>query len=194
MTAGAAGPAGTSGTSLRFPAAALLAEPAGSRRDIAISEAHLDLGPDLVLAQPVSGRVRFSRTNRGLLITGVLETALELACSRCLRPIELPLVVALDEEALPAIDLASGRQLDPSVEPEIVRLTDHHEVELEPLIREAIQLAEPIAPICRPDCPGLCVVCGVRLDDGPHEHDEPPVDPRLEALRAFRVDGGAETG
>lgn len=189
-----AGTAGTSGTGLIFPAAALLAEPPGSRRDIAISEAGLDLGPDLALAQPISGRIRFSRTNRGLLITGVLETSLDLACSRCLRPIEVPLVVAIDEEALPSIDLASGRPLDLSVEPEIVRLTDHHEVELEPLIREAILLAEPIAPVCRPDCPGLCVVCGERLDDGPHEHDEPPLDPRLEALRAFRVDGGAETG
>ena len=189
-----AGPAGTSGTGLVYPAAALLAEPPGSRRDIAFHEAGLDLGPDLALAEPISGRIRFSRTNRGLLITGVLETSLDLACGRCLRPIELPIVVAIDEEALPAIDLASGRPLDPVVEPEIVRLTDHHEVELEPMIREAIQLAEPIAPVCRPDCPGLCVVCGERLDDGPHDHDGPPLDPRLEVLRAFRVDGGAETG
>ena len=53
--------------------------------------------------------------------------------------------------------------VDTSDEPEALRLTDHHELDLEHLIREAIQLAEPIAPVCRPDCPGLCAVCGADL-------------------------------
>lgn len=184
----------SAGAELTYPLAALLAEPAGSRRDHEFDGQWLDVGADLELAAPVGGRVRFSRTNRGLLITGLVETTLALECSRCLRPIELPLRMKLNEEVLPSIDLASGKPLDPSVEPEILRLTDHHEVQLEPIIREAIQLAEPIAPVCRPDCPGLCVVCGEPLDDGPHEHDEDAPDPRLEALRAFRVDDGAETG
>lgn len=179
---------------LTYPLAALLAEPPGSRRDYAFEGIPLELGDDLALARPVGGRVRFSRTNRGVLITGQVETALALSCSRCLRPIELPLQLVLNEEALPAVDLASGKPLDPAIEPEIVRLSDHHEVLLEPIIREAIELEEPIAPVCRPDCPGLCVVCGEPLDDGPHEHEEPPFDPRLEVLRAFRVDGDAPTG
>ena len=179
---------------LVFPAAGLLAEPPGSRRDHAFSVPEFDLGPDLVLAGPVNGRVRFSRTNRGLLVSGRIETVLGGVCSRCLRPIELPLDLEIDEEVLPSIDLASGRPIDESAEPEVARLTDHHEVDLEPLVREAIQLAEPIAPLCRPDCPGLCPACGEPLEDGLHDHDETVVDPRLEALRAFRVDGGPETG
>ena len=52
-------------------------------------------------------------------------------------------------------------------------------------------LAEPIAALCREDCPGLCVVCGADLEAGPHHHDD-DVDPRLEGLRAFMVD--ADTG
>jgi uncharacterized protein len=179
---------------LTYPLAALLAEPPGSRRDYAFDDVRVDLGDDLELATPVSGRVRFSRTNRGVLITGSVEATLALVCSRCLRPIELGLRATLNEEALPTIDLASGRPLDPSIEPEIVRLTDHHEALLEPIVREAIQLIEPIAPVCQPDCPGLCVVCGERLEDGPHSHDESLIDPRLEALRAFRVDVDAGTG
>ena len=39
-------------------------------------------------------------------------------------------------------------------------LDDHHELHLEPAVREAISLAEPIAPLCRSDCPGLCDTCG----------------------------------
>ncbi len=179
---------------LTYPLAALLAEPPGSRRDYAFDGVALDVGDDLELGAPVGGQVQFRRTNRGLLITGTVETAFALPCSRCLRPLELPLVLKLNEEALPSIDLGSGKVLDPTVEPEIVRLTDHHEVELGPIIREAIQLSEPIAPLCRPDCPGLCVVCGERLDDGPHRHEEPDLDPRLEVLRAFRVDDEAKRG
>jgi uncharacterized protein len=179
---------------LTYPLAGLLAEPPGSRRDHAFEGIPLDLGEDLELAAPISGRVRFSRTNRGLLVTGTVDAALALECSRCLRPIDLPLRLSLDEEVLPAIDLATGKPLDQTIEPEVVRLTDHHELELEPMIREAVLLAEPIAPVCRPDCPGLCAVCGEALDDGPHDHDESPLDPRLEALRAFRVDAGSETG
>jgi uncharacterized metal-binding protein YceD (DUF177 family) len=60
---------------------------------------------------------------------------------------------------------------------------------LETPVREAIQLAEPIAPLCRPDCPGLCIVCGLRLDDGVHDHPDDDIDPRMEALRGFRPDG-----
>lgn len=179
---------------LTIPAAALLAEAPGARRDYEIARAAVDPGPDLVLAEPVSGRIRLARTNRGLLVSGVLNTTLAVSCSRCLRPVDVPLVLAIDEEVLPSMDLGSGRPLDPAIEPEIVRLTDHHELELEPIVREAIQLAEPIAPVCRPDCPGLCVVCGERLEDGPHDHVEASLDPRLEALRTFRVDADDETG
>ena len=184
----------TAQADLTYPLAGLLAEPAGSRRDYAFAGIRLELGEDLRLAAPVAGRFRASRTNRGVLISGRFDAGLALTCSRCLRPIDLPLEIALNEEVLPIIDFVSGKPLDATIEPEIARLTDHHELDLEPLLREAIQLAEPIAPVCRPDCPGLCVVCGEPLDDGPHAHADDLVDPRLDVLRAFRVDGDAETG
>jgi len=186
--------AAAASSELTFPLAALLAEPAGSRRDYAFEGVRLDLGDDLQLAQPVAGQIRVSRTNRGVFVRGSVETAFALECSRCLRPIELPVSLALSEEVLASLDIATGKPLDPTIEPEIARLTDHHELQLEPILREAIQLVEPIAPLCRPDCPGLCSVCGESLETGPHEHDEAPLDPRLEALRAFRVDADAETG
>ena len=108
-----------------------------------------------------------------------------------LKDIEVPLDLEFDEEALPSIDLETGQPLHWSDEPDALRLNGAHELELEPVVREAIQLAEPIAPLCREDCPGLCAVCGADLSQGPHEHEE-ELDPRMEALRAFRVDAGDE--
>ena len=131
------------------------------------------------------GDVRLTRTNRGLLVHGRLRTAIAQTCSRCLREIEWPVELQLDEEALPTLDLATGKPVDVDDEPDALRLTDHHELDLEEEVRDGILLAEPIAPLCREDCPGLCIVCGLELASGPHDHPDEDIDPRLEALREF---------
>jgi uncharacterized protein len=168
--------------------AGLLADPPGEERSHAVEGASIELAEDVRLARPIDGRVRLQRTNRGILAGAMLDTALALECSRCLRAVEHPVHVDLQEEFLPALDLATGQPLPTDDEPDVARLTDHHELDLETPVREAILLAEPIAPLCRPDCPGLCVVCGGRLEEGTHDHPEDDVDPRLEALRGFRPD------
>ena len=181
------------GEPLTWNVAGLLSEAPGATRDFRIAGATLDLG-DLRQADPLEGQVRLARTNRGLLVQADLATSLEAECSRCLREIEVPIEIHLDEEALPSLDILTGQPVDTTAEPDVLRLTGHHELDLEQTVREAIQLAEPIAPLCEPDCPGLCAVCGERMTGGSHEHAEGEIDPRLEALRAFRVDGDAETG
>lgn len=176
---------------LTFNVAGLLAEPPGVSRSYDIDPVTLDPGEGLRLSSPVSGRVRVVRTNRGVLVDGELTTSLATECSRCLRPIEVPLALRIEnEEVVPSIDLQSGVPLERDDEPELARLTDHHELELLPLVREAILLAEPIAPVCRPDCPGLCSTCGLPLDEGVHDHPD-ELDSGLAALAEFRpaVDG-----
>ncbi len=171
---------------LTFNVAGLLAEPAGTQRELSVSSPPLDLGPDLRQSRGVSGLLRLTRTNRGLLVQGRFSTALKAQCSRCLREIEYPIVFDMEEEALPSIDLLSGLPLSAEAEPDVLRLNDHHELELEGEVRDAILLAEPIAPLCREDCPGLCSVCGQELATGPHDHPDVEIDPRLEALRQFK--------
>ena len=51
--------------------------------------------------------------------------------------------------------------------------------------RDAVVLALPDKILCRPDCAGLCPVCGRDLNDEPHEHDEEP-DSRWSALAELR--------
>jgi uncharacterized protein len=179
------------GEPLTYPLAGLLRESPGATRLYPVASVTIDLGEDLALADPIEGTVRVSRTNRGVLVHARLATAIAAQCSRCLKDIEVPLDLEIDEEALPSIDIDTGQPIDWADEPEAIRLTGAHELDLEPVVREAIQLAEPIAPLCREDCPGLCSVCGADLAQGPHAHEE-EVDPRLEALRAFRVDGEGE--
>ena len=157
-------------------------------RTFDVADVTIDLPEDLELAAPIAGQVRLSRTNRGILAEARLATSLAGECARCLRPLTTPIDIVLEEEYLPSIDVATGRPVDTETEPDALRLTDHHEVDLEPSVRDAISLAEPIAPLDRPDCPGLCVVCGLPLDEGEHDHPDDDIDPRLEALKSFRPD------
>ena len=179
---------------LTYPLAGFLAEPIGSTRHFAVSGVTLPLPDDLRLAAPIEGRVDLARTNRGVLVRADLRASIEGSCSRCLRDIEVPIEVTLHEEALPSRDLATGAPGDTTAEPEVTRLTAHHELDLGPLVAEAISLAEPIAPLCEEACPGLCPTCGERLGPEHQAHEEVEVDPRLEALKAFRVDADGGTG
>jgi DUF177 domain-containing protein len=177
------------GAPLVWNVAGLLSDDAGATRDYDVAGATIDLGDDLRLSDPIEGHVRLARTNRGLIVTAELETAIAAQCSRCLRDIEVPIRITIEEEALPSIDIHTGAPVQP--EPgadEPLRLTDHHELDLETPVREAIQLAEPIAPLCRADCPGLCPVCGERFEDGVHDHPVDDIDPRLEVLRGFKIE------
>lgn len=183
------------GDPLTFAMAGLLGEPPGTVREYDLDGVVVAPEDGSRVAEPVGGLVRLLRTNRGLVVDARLRTALAGECARCLQPVVTPVELRIDEEVLPSVDLATGHPVPPEEDgdPEVARLTDHHELELRPLVEQAIAMEDPIAVLCAPDCPGLCLVCGVRLEPG-HVHDDAPIDPRLEALRAFRVDGSGENG
>ena len=187
-------PVDTHGDPLTFALSGLMAEAPGTVREYAIGPVEVDPGEGLVLTEPVTGTLRLMRTNRGLVADARLVTVLAGECSRCLRPITTPVTARIDEEILPTIDIGSGQPvpLEEDGDPEAPRLTDHHELELRPLVAEAISLQEPIAPLCEPDCPGLCLECGERLTPG-HEHGDADIDPRFEALRAFKPAADADS-
>lgn len=178
---------------LSFHLAGLLSEPPGSTREHQVVGVRLSLDSELQQARPLDGSIRLQRTNRGLMVVAALSTSLATECGRCLTPIEVPLSIRIDEEALPSIDPSSGERMSMLEGAETLHLTDHHELDLEIPIREAISLAEPIAPVCRTDCPGLCASCGEPLAGPPHDHPDEDLDPRFAALQGYVVDGGRET-
>ncbi|MEZ0240024.1 MAG: DUF177 domain-containing protein [Chloroflexota bacterium] len=181
---------------LTFPLAGLLGEPAGTVRSYEIHGATIAMPDGLELVEPLEGRVDITRTNRGVVVKADVDTAIAGECSRCLRDIEVPISVHLLEEALPSVDPVGGKPLDRATEPDVARLTDHHELDLGSLVGEAISLAEPIAPLCEAACPGLCPDCGERLGPEHAAHEADDIDPRLAALGALLVDDhpAAENG
>jgi DUF177 domain-containing protein len=171
---------------LAFNVAGLMGGAAGDDRRPAVQDAWIDMPADLRLAAPIEGSVRLARTGRSILAGADLTTALEEVCSRCLRSLVSPVHVEFLEEALPSIDFATGEPLDLSAEPDALRIDEHHVLDLAGPVRDAISMAEPIAPLCRPDCRGLCPECGADLNDDPeHNHDDTAGDPRLAPLAAW---------
>ncbi|MFN8622593.1 MAG: hypothetical protein U0869_17800 [Chloroflexota bacterium] len=75
-----------------------------------------------------------------------MATAFVEPCARCLKDTTAPVEAEFEEEALPSIDIDSGLPVDTSEEPDVLRLDDHRELDLE-TVREAISLAEPRAAL-----------------------------------------------
>jgi uncharacterized protein len=172
---------------LSYNVAGLLRSAPGTSRTYPVAVEAMPIAEDLELSAPIRGEVRLSRIGDSILAEAHLDTAVAETCSRCLIPISAPIRVDLREEALPSVDIDSGLPVDERAGDEALRLDEHHELHLGPAVRDAISLAEPIAPLCRPDCLGLCTVCGIELNlDPTHAHPDGEIDPRLASLVEIR--------
>ncbi len=146
----------------------------GKQERVSLDMEHLIAG-DLDLAY-LRGTLHFTRVDHGILVEGKLETAVKTECSRCLTPFYEPVTIELAD----IIGL-------PGMSPTPERPVNVHEdgwADLTPLIREYAWLGLPLNPLCSPDCPGLCPVCGGNIRKGECTcGDDEPIDPRWEALR-----------
>jgi uncharacterized protein len=166
--------------------AGLLQETPGAERSHVLRDHYLTLGSDVELAGPLDGELRLQRTNRGILVRGTVRGVVRRTCARCLEGYVEPAEVAIHEEFLPTVDPASGAPLPPPDHEDAAQpIDDHHEIDIGPVLRDEFALAEPMHPLCRPDCPGLCPECGLRLDERHVAHPVDEVDPRLAGLARF---------
>jgi uncharacterized protein len=174
---------------ITFNVAGMLQEAPGATREVALRDRYLSVGADVELAGPVDGNVRLQRTNRGILLRGSVEAPVRRTCSRCLDPFVETVNLQLAEEFLPTIDPQRGVPLPPpAADEEALTIDPRHQIDLTPVLHDELVLSEPMHPLCRPDCPGLCPGCGRRMDVGSCDCSSDEMDPRLAAL-ARLLDG-----
>ena len=118
-------------------------------------------------AVPVRGKVSLTRTDRAILVKGVLDSEVELTCSRCLSLFNCPLILNIEEEFFPTTDVNSGASLPLPDEPDHFTIDEQHVLDLTEALRQCSLLAIPMKPLCREDCAGLCPSCGHNLNQGP---------------------------
>ena len=140
-----------------------LKSPIGSRRNYEVSGI-INVADDSSMVQ---GKVRLIRTDRGILVKGMLNTEVEVTCSRCLSLFSCPLVLDIEEEYFPVTDVVSGMPLPLPEEPGCFTIDEHHILDLTEMTRQYVLLATPMKPLCRQDCVGLCPGCGHNLNQEP---------------------------
>jgi len=112
------------------------------------------IGDDPVLLD-FTGLVDIGRTPQGLVVTGHFSGRTSLECARCLKAFDQRLNWDMTE--LYAFN-------EKSVSDSGLIVPEDAQIDLEPLIRDYALLEIPISPLCRPDCKGLCPVCGQDLN------------------------------
>jgi uncharacterized protein len=130
--------------------------------------------PSVVAAQLDVSRT----TGAGYALRLSLQARLSGPCMRCLADAEPVFQVLAREVSQPG----GGEELEsPYVHDGVV--------DLRAWARDALALAVPTQVLCRPDCAGLCPVCGADLNEaGPdHAHEQEP-DPRWAKLSELHFD------
>ena len=140
---------------------------------------------ELVSLGPVTWRGRVSFVDPGYLLQARLAYEQTLTCTRCLKPFVerlTPEVELLFEVGAPG---GAGDHELHGDELETVFLDDEV-LETGPVLVEQLQLNIPMKPLCRPDCKGLCPMCGADRNVETCACEERAEDPRWAALAAIR--------
>lgn len=159
-----------------------LAHGEGKRLELPVALEPFELGGQTYEARPAAPTVRLelSRPSGGFAFRLGFSVHLEGPCMRCLEPGSLDLEVEAREVDQPGTEDAELRS--PYVADD--------ELDIGRWARDAVVLALPTRFLCRPDCAGLCPVCGESLNDADpadHEHDTGS-DPRWAALKDLKLE------
>jgi uncharacterized protein len=121
--------------------------------------------------------LRLESVSEGVLVSGTVRAPTAGECSRCLAPISGDVEITLTELFAYPDSLTEATTEDGDI-----ALVVDYTVDLEQPIRDAVGLALPFAPVCSPDCPGLCTQCGIALATAEPGHRHEQIDPRWAKL------------
>ncbi len=111
----------------------------------------------------------------GILASGTLSGRIAFRCARCLKDFDRSVEVRVRE-------LFAHAPVD---EQDQYPITDG-EIDLEPMVRDAVLLSMPFSPLCKGDCLGLCPRCGGDRNLGECACG-PETDPRWAALSSLEL-------
>jgi len=161
---------------MRINVSQLLKESLGSLRQYQINEA-VEIGEDKQ-SYPVLGEVELMRTDRSILVKGTLQTEPAITCSRCLNAFRCPLILRLEEEYFPTVDVITGAAIPVPDEINCFTIDAQHILDLGEAVRQCALVATPMKPLCSEDCAGLCPTCGCNLNLKKCDCPSQPIDPR----------------
>ncbi len=148
------------------------------REELEVELSPLQFGGQRYVPVPekVPAAFEVTRANTGTVFTLAFTARLHGPCYRCLG--DAVLEVPIHAREYQAESPEDEQMTTPYIE--------GFNLDVSAWGRDAVALALPDKILCRPDCAGLCGVCGKNLNDEPHTHEEEHGDPRWAALEALR--------
>lgn len=163
---------------LSVSVAEILGRP-GAYRDLQVSKPLPGVRIPLArLQRDVDARLRAESVVEGILVTGTVGGQAVLQCARCLKQLPSGYEVEVCE-----LFYGNGHAPEPDEDAYSVKGV---EIDLEPMLRDAVTLALPLNPLCAEDCKGLCPRCGRDLNLNDCNCTEEAGDPRWAALDELR--------
>lgn len=172
---------------LQFNVAQLMKERAEASRLYFVDNAIVPLDDaDVVIKSPISGQIRLVKVETTVLVTGTLHTTLELPCTRCLKPVDTPVTLDIEETFNP-VSASGGELLDISEDIDPATLIDEtHILDMTEVVRQNLYVCQPTHILCREDCKGLCATCGHNLNESTCNCQNTAIDSRWAGLLAFK--------
>jgi uncharacterized protein len=124
--------------------------------------------------------VTLSAYDGGVMVAGEVRAPWRGVCRRCTVPVGGELAIPVRER----FTEPGARYGDPVDEEAYAIVLD--ELDLGPMIRDALALELPLAPLCRDDCLGLCLQCGTDRNEADCACVA-PTDPRWANLDVLRL-------
>jgi uncharacterized protein len=130
------------------------------------------------------GDVELIRMPSGVLVRCHADVVIDAECSRCLAQFGYPASISFEEVFAQQVDVSTGAKLEHDPDDFVIGLD--HSIDISEAVRQYSEMAAAMQPLCRPDCPGICAICGQDLSLGLCGCDRAPVDPRWAALAALK--------
>ena len=140
--------------------------------------------PDYRVAAPVRLSMDVEKAGGdAFVVKGRVATTIELSCSRCLDPFEVPVDAAFELRYVPqSVNTGDGEREIAEDDLATAYYRDGT-LDVTELVREQFQLALPMKPLCRDACKGLCPHCGANLNRTECGCAPAWEDPRLAPLK-----------
>jgi uncharacterized protein len=157
----------------------------GAHRDIELAAPLRGVATSLARLEerPIAAGLRLESVVEGVLVSGRVQATMALSCARCLTELHSELDVEVRE-------LFTAPRHEPglragSADEDFYAIAGT-DIDLTPMLIDALTLELPLNPVCRASCKGLCAQCGADLNGGPCDCVVEETDPRWAPLAALR--------
>jgi DUF177 domain-containing protein len=141
-----------------------------------------------ILKKDVCVEGSLSKVGREILFKGNISTEMEMVCSRCLEPLSYKIRSKVLSRYVPGQEV-DNQDTDVELHASDIEmeLYSDNQIDLTQAVYDQMMLSLPLTRLCREDCKGICLHCGVNQNKKNCQcSDKDSIDPRLAVLETLK--------